>query len=128
MHEKVRFMPKNMFINIIRKTKRCEIVKRSVHLHKTKCCFLKVPSQYDKTPRNKKIGMSFYIKCFMLCLPLLNNLADSICSLFKCYLNIILTQHHISIGGVEVGVGIECGFGAAFERITEVAVLAHPVT
>ena len=47
--------------------------------------------------------------------------------LFKCYLNIIFTQHHIGVGGVEVGVGIECGFGAAFERIAEVAVLAHPI-
>jgi len=48
--------------------------------------------------------------------------------LFKCYLNIIFTQHHIGVGGVEVGVGIECGFGAAFERVAEVGVFAHPVT
>ena len=66
---------------------------------------------------------------FGLCLSFPNNLAYyGICLLFKCYLNIILTQHHIGVGGVEVGVGIECGFGAAFERIAEVAVLAHPVT
>ena len=46
---------------------------------------------------------------------------------FERCLNIILTQHHIGVGGVEVGVGIERGFGAAFERIAEVAVLAHPI-
>ena len=46
---------------------------------------------------------------------------------FERCLNIIFTQHHIGVGGVEVGVGIECGFGAAFERIAEVAVLAYPI-
>lgn len=80
-------------------------------------------------PEIKKIGVSCHIKCFMLYLYGHNNLAYyDICSLFKCYLNIILTQHHIGIGGVEVGVGIECGFSAAFEWIAEGAVLAHPVT
>ena len=65
----------------------------------------------------------------MLYLPGHNNLAYyGICSLFKCYLNIILTQHYIGVGGIEVCVGIECGFGAAFERIAEIVVLAYPVT
>ena len=51
-------------VSIIRKTKRCEIVKRSVRLHKTKCCFFKAPSPYDKTPRNKKNRGVFLYKMF----------------------------------------------------------------
>ena len=50
---------------------------------------------------------------------------DGIYSLFKWWLNIILTEHNVGIGCV--GVGIECGFGAAFEWIAEVGFLAHIV-
>ena len=39
---------------IIRKTKRCEIVKRSVRLHKTKCTFSKFLPPYKRRPEIKE--------------------------------------------------------------------------
>ena len=56
---------------IIRKTKRCEIVKRSVRLHKTKCTFSEFPPRIKDALKLKNLRASFS-PCMNNCSSFLN--------------------------------------------------------
>lgn len=42
--------------------------------------------------------------------------------------NVLLVQHHVSVGGIVVHVGIELGFRTTVKRVPDALVCAYPFT